>query len=89
MLSSRNIGIISKETIVTIQDRLDCLLILSKTIQDDKENTAMEIIALNEKMSELTRKRAWLRKMEAEIDEISYCVNRLSGMTTSLPVSDF
>jgi len=78
---------LSEETIVTLQDRLNRLLILSKKIQEDRDSTAREFVALNEKMSELTGKRAWLRKMEEEMDEISYCVNRLSGMT-SLAVSD-
>lgn len=68
----------SEETMVTLQDRLDRLLVLNKKIQDEKENTAREFVALNEKTDELSVKRAWLIKMVEEIEKISYCVNRLS-----------
>ena len=74
---------LGEEAIISHQDRLDRLLIISKTIQEDKENSARESVALNEKTDELSVKRTWMIQMRSEIREISYCVNKLNGIYES------
>lgn len=57
---------------------------MSKKIQEDKENTAREFVALNDKSRELSTKRAWMMQMIEEVQEIACSVDKLNGMHVSL-----
>lgn len=52
---------------------------MSKKIQEDKEITAREFLALNDKSSELSTKRTWVVQMNYEVREISASVDKLNG----------